>query len=141
MNVIYHFYCISRQNQSFLRILLNQLKRTTQAYIYGIRSLLLRNFSQLFEICNKIYLQMKPYISSYQHVFIEDRSCVTNVICLFQHVCETLNRWGQVNVICMDLRRPLINNVLHMTVLVRRNLQLPLVCHRCPILQLAFINY
>lgn len=68
---------------------------------------ILNNFSKLFEICifEQIYMQVESAISIDQHGFMRKRSCDTNLCCLSQYICSTLDRQGQVDVAYMDFQK------------------------------------
>ncbi|VEN35101.1 unnamed protein product [Callosobruchus maculatus] len=84
------------------------LKKGDPSQISNYRPIsVLCNFAKLFEMiiywC--IYSATKETLSTDQHGFIDKKSCVTNLACLTQTICENLDDRGQVDVVYMDMQK------------------------------------
>lgn len=83
-------------------------KKGDKSLIQNYRAVsILCNFSKLFEIViyNKIYPHVKPIISCNQYGFMNNRSCIANLACLNQYLCQYLDDRGQVDVIYLDFQK------------------------------------
>ena len=68
---------------------------------------LLCNFAKTFEtvLYKYIYSSVSPYISPYQHGFVQKRSTVSNLGCFTQYTSEIIDNKGQVDTIYMDISK------------------------------------
>nr|CAH7727822.1 unnamed protein product [Callosobruchus chinensis] len=84
------------------------LKKGDPSQILNYRPIsVLCNFAKLFEMIIYwfIYDATKQTLSIDQHGFIDRKSCVTNLACLTQTICESLDDRGQVDVVYMDIQK------------------------------------
>ncbi|KAJ3660858.1 hypothetical protein Zmor_005287 [Zophobas morio] len=64
-------------------------------------------FSKVYEqiLYEVIYNKIRSYISPFQHGFMSSRSTVTNLSCITQDICKSIDRNTQIDVIYVDFSK------------------------------------
>lgn len=77
-------------------------------------------FSKLFEIIlyDLLYNSVKDSLSVNQHGFMKNRSCITNLACFSQYVCESFDAQLQVDTIYLDFQKA-FDQINHSILLLR----------------------